>query len=387
MTATNVAATATCVLTAGTGTTVLAVPTADTIICTTAAAIVPGTVGTTAAAVTTFTFIAGAVTTGAPQAALKFNVATSTDQQLAATLDTVALGAIVPDGGLITIDALDRIPNQVNTKAITVSFTSVTAVPTAGKITVTVPRAYFAKVDESKANTLTTSATPTATCALVQATAVETKDSIICTTSAVLAGGSIVLTFAAGTITTGGAVAALATSANVATSVDKPMAALASMTVLGGQLSAGVDMAFTNSDDKVPGKFTSNNATITLGFTVITAIPIGGKITITLPQRYFTAVDGTKDNTVGASATAKCALANVAQTTVPAAIALSASTVTTSTTLTVSFVPSIVSGVTQVAIPLVGFSLDSTLSVACAQRTSLLSKRSITMNQSHQVAN
>jgi len=125
-------------------------------------------------------------------------------------------------------------------------------------------------------------------------------------------------------------------------------------------------LAFTNPDDRVPGKFASNNATITLGFTAPSAIPIGGKITITLPQRYFTKVDGTKDNTVGTSATAKCELANVAQTTVPAAIALGASTVATSTTLTVSFVPSIVSGVTQVAIPLVGFSLDSTVSVACA---------------------
>jgi len=206
------AATATCVLTAGvTGTTVLAVPNADTLICTTAGAIV-------AATAITFTFLAGAVTTGMPQGVLTFNVATSTDQQLASPPATLALGSTVDTVTTITVATADQIPNQVNTAAITVIFRSVTAVPTAGKITITLPRGYFAKVDESKANTLTAPATTTATCALVQATGVATQDSIICTTSGVLnAGGTQTLTFAAGTITTGGAVGDKTEVVNIAT--------------------------------------------------------------------------------------------------------------------------------------------------------------------------
>ena len=353
------AARCTCVLTAGvTDTSVLGISSADTLICTTSAAIV-------AAAPQVVSFAIGSVTTGVPQIVATYNVATSTDIQVASAPATLALGSTLTGGTIAFSVTADKVPGTVNTGTITVGFTVVTAIPTGGKITVTVPRGYFAKVDESKANTLTTPSTTTATCALVQATGVATTDSIVCTTSASVTAAGQTLTFIAGAVTTGGAVLDVSSGVTIATSTDVKSGTTPTAVALGGQFAAGVDMAFTNSDDKVPGKFTSNNATITLGFTVITAIPIGGKITITLPQRYFTAVDGTKDNTVGTSTTAKCALANVAQTTVPAAIALSASTVATSTTLTVSFVPSIVSGVTQVVIPLVGFSLDSAVTVEC----------------------
>jgi len=365
------AARCTCVLTAGvSGTSVLGIGSADTLICTTSAAIV-------AAAAQVVSFANGSVTTGVPQAAATYNVATSTDIQIGTAPATLALGSTLT-GGTFAVATADHIPNQVNTAAITVGFTVVTAIPTGGKITVTVPRGYFAKVDESKANTLTTPSTTTATCALVQATGVATTDSLVCTTSASVTAGAQTLTLIAGAVTTGGAILEVANGVTVATSTDVVSATKPNAVALGGQFAAGVDLAFTNSDDKVPGKFTSNNATITLGFTVVTAIPIGGKITITLPQRYLTKVDGTKDNTVGTSATAKCALANVAQTTVPAAIALTASTVATSTTLTVSFVPSIVSGATQVAIPLAGFSLDASFTVECSANCVLPAQGKVT---------
>ncbi len=253
------------------------------------------------------TLIAGAVTTGAGANTLTtFNVAASSDLALVAPAATLKLGDRVSDVTAITIDAADRWPGIVNTVAITTLFNTVTAVPSGGKVTILLPTAYFAKVDESKANTLTDVPTTTATCALVQATGVATQDSNVCTTSGVLnAGGTQILTFAVETITTGGAVlsATVTASFNIATSVELKLTSdIDVLQSLGGRITDGAAMAFTNCDDKVPGKFTSNNATITLGFTSVTAIPIGGKITITLPQRYFTAVDGTKDNTVGTSA-------------------------------------------------------------------------------------
>jgi len=370
---------ATCAVTGSFGsgtTTVYDVVNADVIVCTLA-----GTAALAAGEIEV-KFAVGSLTTGAGAATLTtFNVGNSADDDAALQKNTLQLGDTLAITTTITLNSADQVPNQVNTVAITVVFTVKTAIPSGGKITLTLPKAYFAKVDESKANTLTTPSGTTATCALVQATGVETKDSIICTTSGAVtgitesatSGTSQTLTFAAGTITTGGAVASGTGTFNVASSVDLKATSDTNTPQLGAQITDGAAMAFTNPDDKVPGKFASNNATITLGFTGATAIPIGGKITITLPQRYFTKVDGTKDNTVGTSATAKCELANVAQTTVPAIIALGASTVATSTTLTVSFVPSIVSGVTQVAIPLVGFSLDSTVSVACASSSNCVS--------------
>jgi hypothetical protein len=365
---TTQAGTVKCVLTAGMkGTTVLHVDDADTMICTLQTALAAG--GTPH-----LLFAIGTATYGGPQAQGKFNVATSQDAAFdvsGGAANAVAIGAtIIADTSNMVIATADKVPFNVNTAAITVGFKVVTALPKGGKISITLPRGYFSKVDESKINTLTTPAGTTCTCSLTQATGVEKFDTVVCTTSGTLTGAtggqSQTLTFVVGAVTTGSATAAATTTdaakMTISTSGDLPLSA--EVPALGAVITGGVDLAFTNADDKIPGKFSSNNNTITLGFTSVTTIPIGGKITITLPQNYFSKVDNTKDNTIGATATAKCALAN-AQSSVPATIDSSATTVSTSTTLTVNVVPSVITGVTQIAIPLPGFSLDTSSVASC----------------------
>jgi hypothetical protein len=63
------------------------------------------------------------------------------------------------------------------------------------------------------------------------------------------------------------------------------LAVAPSTVALGGQLTSGVGIAFTTPGDKVPGTVSTGN--VTLGFTAATAIPVGGRITVSLPVDYF----------------------------------------------------------------------------------------------------
>ena len=65
-----------------------------------------------------------------------------------------------------------------------------------------------------------------------------------------------------------------ASTFQVSTSTDVALAVAPSTVALGGQLTSGVGIAFTTSGDKVPGTVSTGN--VTLGFTVATAIPVGG---------------------------------------------------------------------------------------------------------------
>ena len=70
-------------------------------------------------------------------------------------------------------------------------------------------------------------------------------------------------------------------------------------------------LAFATVGDRVPG--TVNTGAVTLGFTVATAIPVGGKITLVLPMNYFSAVDSSKLNTLSpGGATCTCTLTKAA---------------------------------------------------------------------------
>jgi hypothetical protein len=304
-----------CVLTVATSTTatVLGIAGADMVVCTTETAIV-------AAGATTLTFIAGAVTTGSPQAAADFNVATSVDRQLAANAQTAATGGQLTNGVALSFTAAaDQMSGTLNTDTVTFGFKTVTSVPIGGKITIALPHKYFSAVDSAKANTLTGTATAaTAKCVLTVATSttatvlgIAGADTVVCTTAtaAIAAGTAITFTFIAGAVTTGSPQAAVALGFNVATSVDLQLATNLATLPIGGQLSNGVALAFTVAADKVPG--TLNTGKVTLGFTVANSVPIGGKITIALPNKYFSAVDPTKANTItgiDTSATAKCSL-------------------------------------------------------------------------------
>jgi hypothetical protein len=342
---------ATCQFLAGTkGTAVFGINDADTIVCTTSGAEL-----STGAKILRFS--PASVTAGQPQVAGFFNLATSMDFAMAAvtTGNLPVIGAAVSS---VSLPSVTMVPGTANTAVITFKFTTATDIPSGGKITVSLPRNYFTRVDESKTQS------PPCTCALNQATGIDTQDTIVCTTTAAItAGADKLLEFAVGSVTIGGATAAASTGLTVSTSVDRAPTGVTTLS-LGSTLEAGTALVITNADDRVPGKFSSNNNTITFGFSVITSIPIGGQITITLPQGYFSKVDSTKENTIGTTATAKCALAN-AQRSVPAAIETSVTTVSTAATLTVKIIPAVVTGVTQVAIPLSGFSLDASSVASC----------------------
>ena len=81
-----------------------------------------------------------------------------------------ALGGQLTNGVAISfVNAADRIPSAVNTGAITLGFTTATALPIGKKITIALPAGYLSAADTTKANTFTTggaASTATASCAL-----------------------------------------------------------------------------------------------------------------------------------------------------------------------------------------------------------------------------
>jgi hypothetical protein len=87
------------------------------------------------------------------------------------------------------------------------------------------------------------------------------------------------------------------------------LAVAPSTVALGGQLTSGVGIAFTTPGDKLPG--TVNTGNVTLGFTVATAIPVAGKITLAFPVSYFTQVNSSSINslsTAGFQLYCRCSL-------------------------------------------------------------------------------
>ena len=73
-------------------------------------------------------------------------------------------------------------------------------------------------------------------------------------------------------------------------------------------------MIFAAPADRVP--FTVNTGAVTVGFTMVNAVQVGGSVVLTLPAGYFTAVDATKSNTFTTTgATASCTLSKLTTTT------------------------------------------------------------------------
>jgi hypothetical protein len=109
----------------------------DAVTCTTAGAVVQ-------AGAQTLTLIAGAVTTGAPQAAGALQVSTSTDRELANATTAPDLGGQLTSGvGLAFATANDRVPGTVNTGPVTLGFTVATPIPVGGSIHIRLPRNYL----------------------------------------------------------------------------------------------------------------------------------------------------------------------------------------------------------------------------------------------------
>jgi hypothetical protein len=297
-------------------------------------------------------------------------VTTSVDLvQDAVGVNTVPIGGVLTAlGNLFFTTPADQIPGTLNTGTVTFGFTTAAdgnslgkAIAVGGKITLLVPRGYFASVDSTKVATVSVSGC-TALCVLSKAAGVDASDKVICTTIGVVIpiSTAVVVTLIAGTVTTG--VPVPPAKYQVSTSQDNLPTTSGNSAGLGGFLTAGVDMTFTNALDQTSGKFSSNNATIQLGFTTQTAIPTGGAITLTMPPNYFSKVDATKSVTVGSNgATATCTLTQSSLiSNVPTTISPADKTAGQTTTLTISFVPSLITGFNQVNVPLAGFAFDST---------------------------
>jgi hypothetical protein len=167
-------------------------------------------------------------------------------------------------------------------------------------------------VDATKKNTLTT-ASATCTCVLTKAVLLESVDTVTCTTAgAIVAAAVQTLTFISGSVRIGNSQAAGVF--NVKTSTDRSLASAPAKVALGGVLTTSAPIAFTTAGDKAPGAV--NAGTVTLGFTVINVVPIGGQIVVSLPLNYFSAVDASKINTLTTTgSTCKCVLAKAATTT------------------------------------------------------------------------
>jgi hypothetical protein len=262
--ASGTAATLSCALTAAT----------LTIVCTTS-------VNAVAVGVNKITFVAGELTTGAIVAA------SATGLTVKTSVDLVSAGASVPalagptvQSASITLAPADQKALQATTAVTTVTFTTVTSIPAAGTITITLPANYFSgKASPAAVHVPASGTAATLSCALTANTL-----TIVCTTSVIaVAVGVNKITFAAGELTTGAIVAASATGLTVKTSVDL-VSAGASVPALAGPTVQSASITLDAADQK-PTQATTAVTTVT--FTTETSIPAAGTITITLPANYF----------------------------------------------------------------------------------------------------
>ena len=218
------AAVAKCALTAGVSSVaVLGIMGADLLMCTIEVAAL-------SAGAQVMSLVAGAVKTGAPQAAATYNVATSVDRRLQAGPATVALGGQVTAGAAIVFSsALDRAADATNTGAIRFGFTTSSAVAVTGRVSIALPSGYFVLVDSGVSNTFATDGAASAAvakCALtagvssVAVLGIMGADLLMCTIEvAALSAGAQVMSLVAGAVKTGAPQAAA--TYNVATSADR----------------------------------------------------------------------------------------------------------------------------------------------------------------------
>jgi hypothetical protein len=185
---TGTAATLSCALTAAT----------LTIVCTTSVTAV-------AVGAHKITFAIGELTTGPAVGA------SATGLTVKTSLDGVSAGASVPalvgtvQSASITLAAADQKALRSTTAVTTVSFTTQTVIPTSGTITITLPANYFS----GKATPAAVHVPPSGNAATLACALTAARLTIVCTTSAqAVAVGVNYITFAAGELVTGAAVAA-----------------------------------------------------------------------------------------------------------------------------------------------------------------------------------
>ena len=166
------------------------------------------------------TFAAGQLTTGAIAAA------SSTGLTVTTSADLVSAGAAVPalrgtvQSPVFELAAADQKALQATTAVTNVTFTTQTAIASGGTITISLPSGYFSGGANPTGAFSVQPSSGTASlsgCALTAGTPLK----IVCTTAtAALAVGQSKITFAAGQLTTGPAVAASSNGLTVTTSED-----------------------------------------------------------------------------------------------------------------------------------------------------------------------
>jgi hypothetical protein len=182
----------------------------------------------------------------------------------------------------MSLAAADAIAFKTNAAPVTFSFTSARVLPAGQGITISLPASYFVDranpaVSVVNVNPVQGAVAPTATCALV----VAPQCTITCLTAgSALDAAAHRLVFGAGQLSTGAARAVQATGLAISTSFDS--VAFAASTAIFTHF-----IIFQNDFDRVSQKRTSGSVNVTffLGLT----LPAGGRITIHLPHRYFSA--------------------------------------------------------------------------------------------------
>jgi hypothetical protein len=133
-------------------------------------------------------------------------------------------GLAAVSGVSISMASTDLNPMQVTVAAVTVAFTTATALPVASKVTITLPANYFT----GKAQPLGVLLPAAGAAALAHCSLTAPTLAIVCTTAtADLPAGAHRITFAAGELTTGPARSASATGLTVSTSADAASAGAA----------------------------------------------------------------------------------------------------------------------------------------------------------------
>jgi hypothetical protein len=184
----------------------------------------------------------------------------------------------------MVLAAADAVAFKTNTAPVTFSFTSARVLPVGQRITIALPASYF----EGRANPAVTIVSvnpvvgvimPTATCALV-----TTPQCVItCVTAGhILEARSYRMVFDAGQLSTGPALAQQTNGLTISTTVDGPANGVSS-----AKDNFTHSIAFENISDLFSQKRTSGAVNVT--FFLSTPLPAGGRITIHLPNGFFTA--------------------------------------------------------------------------------------------------
>jgi hypothetical protein len=184
--------------------------------------------------------------------------------------DASACGSTVPLGGSVsfvssTIMASERIPGS--SKSVTVSFTIASALTSGQKVTISFPPNYFA----SGTITATSPNFKMATIGISPQVIVEVD------TSGVAAGSSHTIVLSGGTL--GAPTAASTSGVSVVTPLD--LAATGSTVPLGGSVS------FVSSTIAAAERIPGSSKSVTVSFTIASALTSGQKVTISFPPNYF----------------------------------------------------------------------------------------------------